>query len=133
MSDPLGSFSTVLSIIFGLTTLGLGALNIRNKYEKGNDKEAIDNLKSTNETYVSRRESDQVKIDSLTEQLTLQKQKATVLESQVTQAPDITKLIDVLAKQHKETTQSNKSIIEGLGNVAQELGSLARAISKDKE
>lgn len=127
----VSNFSSALNIILLITAVSLGALNIRNKYEKGNDADAIENLKATNETYISRRASDQVLIETMREQLAVEKQKSTILESHVTQAPDITKLIDVLAKQHKETSQSNKSIIEGLSNVAKELGSLAKAISKD--
>lgn len=132
-SAIVSNFSSTLNVLLLITTLAMGALNIRNKYEKGNDAEAIQNLKDSNDAFATRRQADQLVIEARDKEIALLKQKAEVLESHVTQAPDITKLIDQLTKQHKETSESNRSIIEGLGNVAKELGKLAKAISKDSQ
>lgn len=131
-SAIVSNFSSTLNILLLITTLTMGALNIRNKYEKGNDADAIKNLKDSNEAFATRRQADQIVLDAKDAEIKLLHQKAEILESHVTQAPDITKLIEQLSKQHKETTASNRSIIEGLGNVAKELGALAQTMNKEK-
>lgn len=127
----ISSFSSLLNVILLVTAVSLGALNIRNKYEKGKDSETVQTLKDSNDAFATRREADKIVIAARDAEILVLKQKAEILESHVTQAPDITKLMTQLTKQHKETTESNRHIIEGLGQVAQELGGLAKAMNKD--
>lgn len=127
------NFSTILNIILSFAALSLGALSIRNRYEKGNDAEAIQNLKDSNSAFATRRQADQIVIEARDAEILLLKQQNEVYKNTVTQAPDITKLIKSLATQHKENALSNKSIIEGLGNVAKELGRLAKSMNKEPD
>lgn len=120
----VGNFSSVLNIILLITAVSLGALNIRNKYEKGKDAETLKTLKESNDAFATRREADKIVLDARDAEILVLHQKAEVLEKHVTQAPDITKLIVQLSKQHKEAMTE-------IGKVAVELGNVAKAISKE--
>lgn len=122
--SALTSINTIILFVVALIALVLGALNVRNKYASGQDSQTIKSLKESNATFATRRESDQLVIDSLQREKSAQEEKAKVLENQVTQAPDINKLILQLGKQHKE-------MMSAMSNMTEQLGNVAKAVVKD--
>lgn len=123
-AQALTTFSTSLNIILVITTVALGALNIRNKYEKGKDVETLKTLKESNDAFATRREADKIIIDARDAEIRVLKSKSEVLEKHVTQAPEINQLTIQLATQHKE-------ILSQFTKMTKELGNVAKAISKD--
>lgn len=126
MNEVFKDFGTMLNIILLLATGVLGALNVRNKYEKGKDDETLKTLKESNEAFATRRQADKIVIDAKDAEIKLLHQKAEVLEKHVTQAPDINKLATQMVRQHKE-------IMGAMGAMTMELGNVAKALSKDSK
>lgn len=124
MGELFKDFGTMLNIILLLAMGVLGALNVRNKYEKGKDNQTLKTLKESNEAFATRREADKIVIDAREAEILLLKQKAEVLEKHVTQAPDINKLATQMIKQHKQ-------IMGAMGAMTAELGNVAKAIGKN--
>src|SRR4051794_9333970 len=61
-------------------------------------------------------------IEEKEKQIELLTQKAQVLENITTQAPEITQLVVVITKQHKESQKSMANMTEKLGDIAAALG-----------
>lgn len=122
--QALTTFSTSLNIILVIATVALGALNIRNKYEKDKDSETLNTLKESNSAFATRREADKIIIEARDAEIRVLNSKAEVLEKHVTQAPQINELTIQLATQHKE-------ILVQFSRMTRELGNVAKAISRD--
>lgn len=125
------SSDSIVLVIAGVTSLVLGALNVRNRYSSGQDAQTIKSLKESISTFSIRRESDQLIIDSKIKEVDLLKQKAEVLESHVTQAPQINKLTIQLATQHKEMMTAMAEMSKNNATLAVEIGNIAKAMTKE--
>lgn len=129
----LTSFSTLITVVIGLTTLVLGAISVRNRYASSQDAQTIKSLKNSNDAYKTQAETDKLALDGKQRENELLTQKAEILEQHVTQAPQINDLAVQLATQHKELMEAFTVQSSNIGQMAKELGNVAKAVVKSTQ
>lgn len=129
----LTSVGTIVAIVIGLVTLVLGAINVRNKYASSQDAQTITSLQKSNAAYKTQSETDQLSLDGKQRENELLAQKAEILEKHVTQAPQINDLAVQLATQHKELMEAFTIQSSNIGQMAKELGNVAKAVVKSTQ
>lgn len=124
LANVTSNATLIFGVVAAMTAVVLGFFSAKQKVSVVSLEESERALKALNETL-------RLQVDSYTKENILLRQKASVLENEITQAPQINELALQLGTQHKEMMQAMAVMSNGNSKMTKEIGNIAKALSKD--